>query len=362
MVTVASRVPWIVVGPFSGALADLLQPWRGLMLSMVLRVVAMVGFTALVITGTNHVAFVIVVAFFMSSIDTLGHTLKQSLVPHVRGSRSLESANSAMEGSEQIATDLIGIPIGPILFTVLAAAPFGADAVFSVCALLLLWLASRGEQAIPAPTKKASVRTVVHGAAEGFRWLLADRRLRTIAFAVCVLNASILAVLSTAVLYAVRVLRVEPGLYGVLMLGIGIGGLLGLLAAMYLVRWLGRTGTLRLGFGLCPVPFMIGGLTSDVVVALPALSLIGVSASIVAVVTISIRQDEIPAGMFGRVNGAFRVIINGISSLGGVLGGVLATVYGLRSPFMFSAVVMTLATAAIFFLPSADDQMVAQEV
>jgi predicted MFS family arabinose efflux permease len=361
MVTVASRVPWLVVGPFSGALSDMLQPWRGLMMSMALRVVTMAGFTALVITGTNHIAFVIVVAFFMSSIDTLGHTLKQSLVPQVRGSRSLESANSALEGSEQIATDLIGIPVGPILFSVLAAAPFGADAVFSVCALVLLWLASRGGGTMPAPTTRATVRAVGHGAAEGFRWLFAHRRLRTIAVAVCVLNASNLAVLSTAVLYAVKVLRIDPGLYGVLLLGIGIGGLLGLVAATYLVRWLGRTGTLRLGFALCPVAFAIGGLTSDVAVAVPALSLVGISTAIVTVVTISIRQDEIPAGMFGRVNGAFRVIINGISSLGGVLGGVLATVYGLRAPLLVSAATMTVATVAIMFLPSAEELTAGQD-
>lgn len=57
------------------------------------------------------------------------------------------------------------------------------------------------------------------------------------------------------------------------------------------------------------------------------------------VVTVSLRQSIVPDHLLGRVNSAYRLLGWGTMPIGAALGGVLATHFGLRAPFIVGGVV-----------------------
>jgi MFS family permease len=66
------------------------------------------------------------------------------------------------------------------------------------------------------------------------------------------------------------------------------------------------------------------------------------------VVLMSLRQALIPQELFGRVQGAWRTVVWGALPLGGLLGGVLAGVMGLRGLFLLSATIQLVVAALIW--------------
>jgi hypothetical protein len=56
------------------------------------------------------------------------------------------------------------------------------------------------------------------------------------------------------------------------------------------------------------------------------------------VVTVSLRQRVIPSELLGRVNSVYRMLDWGTIPLGGLAGGFIASVAGLRAPYVISGV------------------------
>lgn len=345
LVTVAARVPWVLVGPFAGALSDLLPLWRTMWLCDLARAAVMTCFVAILLTGHATIPVLVIASFVLSSIETLAENLAQAAVPEVAGTAPLETANSRIMGGQLVATEFLGAPLGTALFVLAAALPFAVDAVtFALSAVLVMTVRPSGDPAREQP-RTARPGEVWRGAAEGARWLWRHHTLRSMCLLIGLLNFCIVAVMGIAVLYAVKVLHISPGAYGAALVVIGAGGLAGVLLAPRCVALLGRGGTLKLAFGLCPAPFLIAGLASDPLLAGGGLTLVGASVSLATVVTTSVRQEVIPPPLFGRVNGAYRLIVNGVSPVGGFVGGLVAGAFGLRAPFLLSGAALTVAAA-----------------
>jgi hypothetical protein len=68
------------------------------------------------------------------------------------------------------------------------------------------------------------------------------------------------------------------------------------------------------------------------------------------VVATSLRQERVPAGLFGRVSSAYRFTGFGGRPLGAALGGLTARAFGLRLPLPGAAAVMPATTAAFALL------------
>jgi MFS family permease len=56
------------------------------------------------------------------------------------------------------------------------------------------------------------------------------------------------------------------------------------------------------------------------------------------VVTVSLRQAIVPDELLGRVNGAYRLFGLGTMPIGALLGGALASAFGLRAPFFVAGI------------------------
>ena len=185
------------------------------------------------------------------------------------------------------------------------------------------------------------------------RWLARNRLLRILAVAIALMNLTLSATLSISVLYAQERLELGSVGYGLLLSSMAVGGISASVVAERIIGWLGPATTMRLGLviessthlvlALARSPFLVGAI----------FALFGFHAMTWSVISVSLRQELIPARLIGRVNSAYALFGFGSLSLGAIAGGVLAARYGLTAPFWCSFVAMTLLTLACWPILSA---------
>ncbi|MFC9278755.1 MFS transporter [Streptomyces collinus] len=350
LVTVAGQLPWVLVGPFSGTLIDHWDRYRLLWLCDAARTAVLAGLVMVLLTGRTGLTALVVVAFLLSSVETMAENLAQAVVPDMAAADALDSANSRLLTGQLVTMEFLGPPLGTALFAVAHALPFGlATACFAVSALLVLRVRPKGAAGRGTPL---TLRSLGSHTAAGVVWLWRHRLLRTVCLLVALFNFAVLAVLGVAVLYALDTLRLSQTMYGLLMLVIAGGGLIGVVTAPLVVSALGRGRALQLSFALCPASFAVAGWTSHPLVAALALTFVGAAITLGNVLTATLRQTLIPKERFGQVNGAYRLVINGLTPLGGLAGGLVADRFGLRAPFFLAAGLLLLCTlVAVPLLP-----------
>ena len=99
----------------------------------------------------------------------------------------------------------------------------------------------------------------------------------------------------------------------------------------------------RLVLALARSPILVGVM----------FALFGFHAMTWSVISVSLRQELIPARLLGRVNSAYALFGFGSLSLGAVAGGLLAARYGLTAPFWCSFAAMTVLTVTCWPILSA---------
>jgi predicted MFS family arabinose efflux permease len=252
------------------------------------------------------------------------------------GSEQLPAANGRLQGLEWAGGSFIGPPIGAALFVSAAALPFLVNSAALVLAALLI-------AAIPGRyrTRRVEGGAIRSEIATGLRWLWGQRVVRSLALMAGVTNFFTFGIIAVFVLFALEILGVPEGLFGVLLAALGVGGLAGAVIAPRLVATIGEGNTLRTTIGLEVLASGIFALTTDVWVAGSLMAIFGLLITTWNVVAVSLRQELTPDEMRGRVAGASRLFAFGTQPLGAVAGGVLASLLGLRAPFVAAALAFT---------------------
>jgi predicted MFS family arabinose efflux permease len=306
------------------------------------RMAVLAALAVFVLTGTETIVLLALVAFALGTAETLFDNAAQSILPNVVPVDALEVANGRMYAAEIVSNQFVGPPLGAFLFAATAAAPFLLDAgSFGIAALIVLGL--RGsfrpvrDQAAEAarPTMRADI-------AEGLRWLRRHHLLRSLAVVLGVINLVDAAAVAVFVLYALEVLGLTQAEYGVLLVAGGVGALVGSFAARSLSTKVGPGSFLILavfGIGLVTLLPAVWATPVSAGISIAGMGAISVGWN---VVTVSLRQAIVPDELLGRVNGAYRLVGLGFMPIGALLGGLLARTYGLRAPFFVGGVVAIL--------------------
>jgi Na+/melibiose symporter-like transporter len=209
--------------------------------------------------------------FLLGTGQTLVDTAQQSIVPALvsRDPARLERANGRLQGTQIVANQLVGPPAGGFLFSVAAWIPLAVDAVsFGASSALIATIEGQfgrpptGPGVPPAagPAGRPSLRAEI---AEGLRWLLAHRVLRTLAVMVAVINLLGVAHDAILVLFAQERLGLGSVGFGLLLTGSAAGGVLGSVVAPWLSRRLGAATILLGGFVFEGAATFGVGLTSS---------------------------------------------------------------------------------------------------
>lgn len=119
--------------------------------------------------------------------------------------------------------------------------------------------------------------------------------------------------------------------------------LLGTVVAARLEERIGPRATLRTMLALGVASYAALALTAEVVLVTVLLGLYFFHTSVWTICFASWRQRIIPDRLMGRVNGAMRTFSLAGLVAGSVSGGILASRFGLQSPFSFGAALLVAA-------------------
>jgi len=332
-VTVFEGLPWALFALIAGALVDRLDRRKVMGIADLCRFVT-VGLVALAV-ATDHASIPLLCAagFALGTAQTMFDNASQAILPNVVEQPQLERANSRLATIQILSESFAGPPLGAALFVGLAALPFLVDsASFLVAALLVLTLA--GSYRAPRTGPPRHLHTEI---AEGLRWLWQHRLIRTLALMLTVWNLVASSIAAVFVLFALRTLHLGKVEYGLLLTSAAVGGLIGSVVATRVVTRLGPGRTLVTVVLLASASYLGVALSHQVVVVAVLIGVEGLVGIVWNVVTVSARQTIIPTELFGRVNSVYRFLSWGSIPVGAAVGGVLATAFGLRAPFVLAA-------------------------
>jgi MFS family permease len=200
--------------------------------------------------------------------------------------------------------------------------------------------------------QRPTIRTQI---AEGLRWLARHRLLRVVAVLLGVYNFANQMGQAILVLLATQTLHLGTRGYGFLLAATAVGSVVGGLVAPRLTRRLGMLPSLITGGVIDAAVFVGVGLAPDAAVAAVMLTGQGFAVTMWNVVTVSLRQQIVPAHLLGRVNSVYRMLGWGLMPAGALVGGFVAGAAGLRAPYIVAGVLCGLSMlAALPFLISAD--------
>ena len=343
LVTTLMTLPWLLVALPAGALADRVDR-RRIMVSSDLVRASLVGALACVAAfGEVRMWMLWVLAFGLGVGEVFFDSGSQAVVPDLVADQQLERANGMRLSVETAGNTFIGPPLGTVIFAAAAWLPFGVDAAsFVVAALLVgsLRLRSAGPSTRDRADPTASWRTDIR---EGARWVKNHRLIRVLILASVLGNMSFMVYESTFVLFATEELGVSERGFGVLLAVIGGGALLAGMVADRVADRLGRRMAMLIGAGgpvLATLAIAAAPVAWWVALMLAVQMMLATTWSIIA---ISLRQRLVPSHLYGRVNSLFRFFAYGSMPIGAALGGLLASVAGLRAPYLASAALMSAA-------------------
>ena len=342
-VSLAGRLPWLVLSLVSGALVDRVDRRRMMGTVDVVRAVVMVTVAVTVAADVASVAVLCVIAFALGTGETLFDNAAQAIMPSIVRRDQLELANSRLYAAQVVSLEFVGPPLGALLFAVAASLPFVVDGVsFAIAAALALTLAGcyRPVRATGPPTR---MRTEI---VEGLRWLWAHRLLRTLGLMLGVWNLLTTAIFSVFVLFALETLGLSKVGYGLIFTGAAVGSLLGTVVATRVIARLGPATALLGAVFTSAISYLVIALTSSAVLVGIMFAVGGLTSVLWNVITVSLRQSIIPDPLLGRVNSVYRFLGWGTMPIGAAVGGALAKGFGLRAPFYVSAGVLAVMGVA----------------
>ncbi|WP_406446454.1 MFS transporter [Streptomyces sp. NBC_01613] len=343
-VTACGYLPWIVFGLLGGAVADRVDQRRAMWTVDAVRGLLVAAFAVAVALGHASIALLLALAFVLTTLQTLFDNASTALLPALVDHEALGSANARLMTGQKIAGGLIGSPVVPLLIAAGAAVPFVADAgTFLLAAALVASLRTTAPDRRPKPAGSTLRREI----ADGLHTLWRDRALRGLCAATALCNIGMGALIATLVILVTGWLDAGTAGYAVATTAYTVGGLAGGAANR---RITARLGPMRavLFAGLVQIGALVvmGGVRSLTALA-AALAVFGFMGMVWNVNTTTLMQQRTPADLLGRVSSAFRTLAVAGAPLGALLGGAVATAWGLNTPALLAAAFFVLSVLAL---------------
>ena len=317
----AQTLPFLLLYLPGGAWVDRWDRRRTMVACEIGRTVALGSIAVTAVIGGVHavtIAQLAAVAFVEGSLFVLFDLSEGAALPRLVPSGQLPTAVAWNQARTQGA-DLVGQPLGGLLFAIAPALPFAVDSVsylVSGGAVAAIRTRLQGERAATVDRLRSRI-------AEGVRFVRRSAFLRETVVIVgwinLVFNGSFLVVIVRA-----QRLGGSPGQIGLMLAALGAGGILGALAAPAIQRRLsGRVVLVAIAWLWTGLGVVLAFAPSLVWLAVLvfALNLFGAPYNVV----IAARMYQlVPEQIFGRVRSVGRIVAWGTIPIGTLLGGVLA--------------------------------------
>jgi MFS family permease len=347
LIQTASSLPILLLALPAGALADIVDRRRLLILSQALMLAAAGALSWLTILHLTTPILLLVLTFGLGLGSALNAPAWQAMIPELVPREDLTAA-IALGGINYNAARAIGPALGGIVVAwVGAGATFALNAAsfLAVIAVLYKWERVPHPGLLPAErmlgAMRAGLRYVRHAPA------LRATLVRTAAFTFG--GSAVWAVLPL-------VARFELGLqasgYGLLLACFGTGAILGGASLPRLAQSLSRNSMTGVSSAVFAASILALSATHGVVMACVVMA-IGGAAWTMTMSTLNVAaQLSVPAWVQGRALSCYQIILQGAMAAGSALWGFVASAMGVRASLLFSsiAIVVGLLTMMRFRL------------
>lgn len=349
-------LPYLLFGLPVGALVDRSNQRRLLILADATRTLGLLALMLGLALGMISMPLLLLGEFVIASATVVYDVAAQTYLPRIAAKTQLLQGNSYLETSRSTALILgaaiTGALVGwlsPLQVLAVNAAIFAISTVF----LSATPQTSAGTAVAPSGHVLAQLAADI---GEGLRFVATHALVRPLVLTALLWNLAWFCMNSVFVLYTTRDAALSPALLGLITAFIGIGTLLGALAAPLLRK--------RLTLGQC---LLVGPMLSTLAAALTALPLapallpvslaigqflFGFGPAVWTVTQLSVRQGATPPALLGRVAASVRFASLGMRPLGALVGGAVGSAFGLPATlllavFGFAACALPVAASAL---------------
>ncbi|MGB2952550.1 MAG: MFS transporter [Gaiellaceae bacterium] len=319
--------PSALAAPFTSLFGDRYRRERVMLATDLTRATGVGAAAAAILLGGPPV-LVYGLAGLVQVISTAFRPAQAALLPSLAETpEELTAANVVSSSIESIGT--FG---GPALGGILLAFT-STGVVFIATAGLFLWSAFNVLRIRTEAPTDAGIRAEASVAAEalaGFRAVITERNLRLLIglYAAQTLVAGALNVL--IVVSALRLLHIGRSGVGFLNSAIGVGGLLGGIAALGLVGRKRLASDFRLGLIFWGLPIALIGVWPSEVTALIFLGVVGIGNTFVDVSGLTLLQRAVNDDVLARVFGVLQSLLLGTIAIGAIVAPALVSGLGVR--------------------------------
>jgi MFS family permease len=338
---------YLAAGLPAGLTVDRLDPWLVLIVSDIVR--AVIFLALFLLTGSRSISAweILALAFAAGAVTVFGDTAMAIAVRDVFTGSRLITANAWLESANQG-----GLIIGPSVAGLLAAAGLLHTSMLIDALTFLVSLASLAgmrsrQKAGPASAREAAgLSGLLRDLGTGLRYLTATRLLLTLLVFMLLLNLG-LGADKLIVFLARDTLHLPAGEVGLVVTAGGAGGLLGAISTSALCRWLGPVRAISAAAAISGIALLLISAASSAAIAAVANALYTWAIIVASVAMRSLRQVLVPRDLLGRVTASWRLGGQGITLVGALLAGVMASALGGDPrPVFATAGALTIGTVA----------------
>lgn len=336
----AATLPYLLFYLHAGALLDRWDRKRTMLWCDVGRVVALGSIPVALWAGRLTFAQIVVAGFAGGTFAAFFNVAERAALPALVPQAQMTAALAQQETKMEVAV-LAGPPFGGFLYGLSHALPFLADAVSYVFSLVTL-VFIRTDLKAERPQAAGALH---HEIWAGLRWLWAQPFIRLTVLLMAVINLMFQAFTLILIVLAQK-LGASSSTTGILLGLLGVGGLLGALAASRIQRRLslravtiGSTwawALLLIPIALAPCPWALAPFVA-------AMTFVG---PVWNVVVVGYQYTVIPAELLARVKSVILLVSWGAMPFGSLSAGLLLQLTGPREA-MLALAGLTLLVAAV---------------
>jgi MFS family permease/quinol monooxygenase YgiN len=325
LVQVATSLPMFLFALPAGALADIVDRRRFIVVLEILTTVVSAIFALLVSLNVATSPTLLLFMFLVGAFGAIESPAWQSIVPQLVPKQDLSAAVAANSVGFNISRAIGPAVAGIIIGGLGIAAPFWLDAVSNAGVIgVLLWWRPPSDRATALPAERftAAIRT-------GFRYTRHNRHLRAALARAGGFFLFASAYWALLPLLARSQIKGGPELYGLLLAAIGTGAVGGAFLLPWLKAKLGADRLVAAGTVGTAVALALFGLARTPLIGLSA-SLIAGASWIAVLSSVNVAaQVALPEWVRGRGLAMYVTVFFGMMTVGSTLWGEIAGIAGL---------------------------------
>lgn len=342
MGSAVQMLPWLLFGLHAGVVADRFDRRRIMVVANLARSGVLVLLAASILTSRIDIWLLLLALFLLGTAETFVDATASTLLPMMVGREDLGVGNARLQFGHHTLNQLVGPPLGGLLFAAGMVWPVVGQALLVAVAAVLV---SRIARTRSLPRSGESTFADIRA---GIRWLWAHPAIRTLAITIVAFNVTFGAAWSVLVLVALDRLGLGEVGFGLLTATAALGGVVGTMLYGTLERRLGAANIMRIGLIVETALHLTLAVTTTPAVAFSVMFFFGIHEATWGTTYSTIRQRAVPDEFQGRVSSVYSVGLFGSFIVGSALGGVIAELGGLTAPFWFGFVGSALILAFIW--------------